>query len=163
MAKVSIAPVEQAPAPEFDVWEEISRLEGLCSRLKVSKSLRDKLRVLDADSRVEDFFGGKGRGILKVSSRLDRGQILLLKCLVAAGQGHVLLTDMDGERNAVTVEGSALKNALYVLADMIDNWNSELSGNDEGINGIGTIALNRLLSTLQEIEQFYDCVGGIIG
>lgn len=160
---VSIAPVEQAPAPEFDVWEEISRLEGVRSRLRVSRNLREKLRVLDADPRVNEFFGGRGKGILKLLSRLDSSQIFLLKCLVAAGQGHVLVSDMDVEGEPVTTQGSALKSAFYVLADMIENWNSDWNGADGGKCGIGTEALNGLLLALEEIEKFYNCIGGIIG
>ncbi|CAA6654719.1 unnamed protein product [Spirodela intermedia] len=139
---VSIAPVEQAPAPEFDVWEEISRLEGVRSRLRASRNLREKLRVLDADPR----------GIFELLSRLDSSQIFLLKCLVAAGQCHVLVSDID-----------RIKGAFYVLADMIENWNSDWNGSDEGKCGIGTEALNGLLLTLEEIEKFYNCIGGIIG
>ncbi|XP_078435521.1 UDP-glucose pyrophosphorylase 3 [Wolffia australiana] len=163
VVKVSIAPLEQAPAPEFDVWEEISRLEGICSRLRSSKSLRDKIRVLDDDPRVKELFGDGGRRCSKLLSGLDSSQAFLVKCLVAAGQAHVLFSDVGGEMNVVTSHGNALKNALYVLADMIENWNSDLNGGGEYLNGVGNMALNGLLSMLEEVDHFYSSIGGIIG
>uniref|UniRef100_A0A1D1XVY6 UDP-sugar pyrophospharylase n=1 Tax=Anthurium amnicola TaxID=1678845 RepID=A0A1D1XVY6_9ARAE len=161
--RVSTAPVEQAPAPDFDFSEEIARLEALRSRIQASKSLREKLLVLDADPRVNGFFGCRRRGVSRVLSRLDLSELFLLKCLVAAGQGHVLGSEMDVDGGDARAEGSALKNAFYVLAEMIESWSSDGNGVGGGNNGVGIAALQGLLGTLREIEQFYDCVGGIIG
>jgi len=60
-----------------------------------------------------------------------------------------------------------VKSALYAIAEMIENLNSF-----DGNGGVGSgmalgdyeiIELNKLLQTLEEIERFYDCIGGIIG
>ncbi|MQL69230.1 hypothetical protein Taro_001480 [Colocasia esculenta] len=161
--RVSTVPVEQAPAPDFDVWEEIARLEALRSRLQAAKGLREKLRVLDADPRVSGFFGVRRKWICKVLPRIGLSEVFLLKCVVAAGQGHVLVSEMEGDGWEVRTEGSALKSAFYVLAEMVENWGSDGNGIGGANDRVGIVALNGLLKTLGEIEQFYDCIGGIVG
>jgi UTP---glucose-1-phosphate uridylyltransferase len=103
---------------------------------------------------------------------LEPREVLLLKCLVAAGQEHVLGHELDWyggdgghhehhHRNGVS-GGSALRDALYSLAGLVGKWTSE-----------GVVAakerkeemevLPRLLKFLDNVEEFYDCIGGIIG
>lgn len=64
---------------------------------------------------------------------------------------------------------TSLKSALYALVEMIDKWDESGNGEDFG-SKIGPRlgdeeigALRSLLKNLREIEQFYDCIGGIIG
>ncbi|KAH7656760.1 UTP--glucose-1-phosphate uridylyltransferase protein [Dioscorea alata] len=160
--RVSTAPVEQALAPCLDFIEEISRLDSLRSRLRAARSLSDKHRVLDSDDRVKGFFKslGRSRWFSRVLSSLEPWEVLLIKCLVAAGQGHVLGVEFDYEE--VRTDGSALKSSLYALADMVEKWS--LDGNvtvDD--RDVDVELLKRLLNNLDEIERFYDCIGGIIG
>lgn len=103
---------------------------------------------------------------------LEALEVYLLKCLVAAGQGHVLGSELDwggGGGGRDRVEGSALRSALYTLADLVEKWSlhGHASGIvDDGVGGLGIgemELLRKLLKILGEIEQFYDCIGGIIG
>ncbi|KAI0519281.1 hypothetical protein KFK09_006723 [Dendrobium nobile] len=158
--RVSTVPVEQAPAPGFDFEKEIDHLHALRSRLRKANTLREKLRVLDADHRVRDFFGS-GRDLFS----LDLKDEFLIKCLVAAGQGHVLGSGLH--RGGGGVGHHSLKQAFYILADMIQKWNLDGVGievEDEDVGGGGmSEPLEKLLKTLNDVEEFYDCVGGIIG
>ena len=98
----------------------------------------------------------------------------MLKCLVAAGQEHVLCLEetmpaMDS--SSVTASGS-VKSAFYALAKMIEKMDSG-NGNGNGNSGGGGFGmgledheireLNKLLQTLAQVERFYDCIGGVIG
>lgn len=135
--------------------------------------MSEKLRVLDADSRVRDFFAARRGGISEVLDFLETAEVFLLKCMVAAGQGHVLGSELDsgggsgGGSVGHLVEGSALKSAFIALAGVIEKWNLDsewVDGDRIGDVGVGVIEpLKKLLKTLSEIEQFYDCIGGIIG
>lgn len=102
---------------------------------------------------------------------LQPREVLLLKCLVAAGQEHVLGYELDWyggdgdhehhHRNGVS-GGSALREALYGLAGLVGKWTSEgLVGGEKGSEEMEV--LPRLLKFLDSIEEFYDCIGGIIG
>ncbi|KAJ0987634.1 hypothetical protein J5N97_005990 [Dioscorea zingiberensis] len=160
--RVSTAPVEQALAPCLDFLEEISRLDDLRSRLRSARALPDKLRVLDSDVRVKGFFKSLGPSgwLGRALSSLKPWEVLLIKCLVAARQGHVLGVEFDCEE--VRTDGSALKSAFYVLGDMVEKWS--LGGNGTVDNrDVDMELLRRFLKTLDEIERFYDCIGGIIG
>ncbi|RAL52331.1 hypothetical protein DM860_016180 [Cuscuta australis] len=165
--RVSIAPAEYVPpSPNFDFRKEIPKLKGLKSKLCNCSNLEDKLRTLDSDSRVRSFFNA-GFCRLMGELNLDKYELFLLKCVVAAGQEHVL-GEFGGE---LVSKRSSLKTALYALADMIEKW--ETSGANEcdrlpGRVGFGlgeeeVKAFRLLLKSLGEIEQFYDCIGGIIG
>lgn len=134
--RVSTAPVEYAPpAPEFDFHLEIARLKALRSSLSNSTSLRERIKVIDSDSRVRFFFHArKNRFVTFLESlNFDEHQVYLLKCVVAAGQEHLLL---GGEFEV---------------------------GRGLGYGEEDIKALRSLLKTLGEVEQFYDCIGGIIG
>nr|XP_010907871.1 UTP--glucose-1-phosphate uridylyltransferase 3, chloroplastic [Elaeis guineensis] len=166
--RVSTAPVEHAPAPDFDFGEEIARLDAIRARLREAKSLNEKLRVLDADSRVRDIFSARRGGISKVLGFLEPAEVFLLKCLVAAGQGHVLGWELhSGGGGGHRVERSALKSAFVALAGLIEKGNLDgewVDGDRIGDDGVGDIGLlKKLLKTLSEVEQFHDCIGGIIG
>ncbi|CAD5164393.1 UTP--glucose-1-phosphate uridylyltransferase 3, chloroplastic [Musa acuminata AAA Group] len=164
--RVSTVPVEQAPAPEFDFGEEIAHLDALRSGLLAAKSLAERLNVLDADSRVRNFFGPSAHPVL---DRLEASEVFLLKCLVAGGQEHVLGAEMDWGGQLHQAERSALRTAFYALADMIEKWSldgNEIGGNERSKRDIGDIEIDQLkmlLHTLEEVEEFYDCIGGIIG
>lgn len=182
---VSTAPIEREPPglaptpaptpaqqPHQDpaIAAEVARLSAARERLRAAHTLREKLRALDSEPRVAAFFGEESsRGVLGV---LEPREVLLLKCLVAAGQEHVLGHELDWyggdgghhehhHRNGVS-GGSALRDALYSLAGLVGKWTSE-----------GVVAakerreemevLPRLLKFLDNVEEFYDCIGGIIG
>ncbi|KAG0488766.1 hypothetical protein HPP92_007389 [Vanilla planifolia] len=53
--RVSTANVEQAGSLVFDIEKEIVYLDSLRSRLRETSTLREKLRVLDAEARVKRF------------------------------------------------------------------------------------------------------------
>ncbi|XP_012699951.2 UTP--glucose-1-phosphate uridylyltransferase 3, chloroplastic isoform X1 [Setaria italica] len=149
---------------------EIARLSAARARLRAARTLGDKLRALDAEPRVAAFFGEEsGRGAL---GALEPREALLLKCLVAAGQEHVLGDELDWyggggdhhelhRRNGAS-SGSALREALYSLAGLVGKWSSEgVAGGEKGSGE--TEALRSLLKFLSDVEEFYDCIGGIIG
>ncbi|XP_052198869.1 UTP--glucose-1-phosphate uridylyltransferase 3, chloroplastic [Diospyros lotus] len=170
--RVSTAPVEYAPpAPDFDFHQEIARLRALCSRLANSRGLNDKLRVIDSDSRVQRFFGAHKNGVSRVFESLNRDkyELFLLKCVVAAGQEHVLGSVsevIDGEFESAR---GSLKRALHSLVEMIEKLDVRGGGGwkkaDESLKGEEeeVKTLRTLLKTLREMEHFYDCIGGIIG
>ncbi|XP_027337973.1 UTP--glucose-1-phosphate uridylyltransferase 3, chloroplastic [Abrus precatorius] len=171
VARVSTEALELSPPPPgFNFRREIARLAALRDKLAACATLEDKLRVIDADSRVNRFFGPRHRNSrfsrVLASLQLNSDELFLLKCLVAAGQEHVLcLGGTESLDSAGTV--SSIKSALYALAEWIENFDS-YNGNagvDLGMTlGDGEIRdLNKLLETLAEIDRFYDCIGGIIG
>lgn len=92
----------------------------------------------------------------------------MLKCLVAAGQEHVLCLEETMPEMGSSVTGSgSVKSAFYALAKMIEKMDSG-NGNSGGGFGMGLEdheirELNKLLETLAQIERFYDCIGGVIG
>lgn len=118
------------------------------------------------------FFGSSSRnaGLARILStlRLDSENLFLLKCLVAAGQEHVLclgetMPAMDS--SPMTGSGS-VKSAFYALAKMIekmDSGNGNSGGFGMGLEDNEIRDLNKLLETLAQVERFYDCIGGVIG
>ncbi|PIA32431.1 hypothetical protein AQUCO_04500200v1 [Aquilegia coerulea] len=162
-ARVSTAEVDYAPAPDFDIHEEIARLQILQSKLSNSNNLKEKLGILERESRVKKFFENS-RVLLPSSLSLDDYEQFLLNCLVAAGQEHVLIDNSKFDF-VIDSERSSLRNAFYSLAEMIENWD----GIGEKRDGFGkkkdgvVKPLKKLLGILRDIEQFYDCIGGIIG
>ncbi|TVU19759.1 hypothetical protein EJB05_35930, partial [Eragrostis curvula] len=171
---------EPGPAPSYEQQQppppprrdpalaaEIARLSAILTQLRGARTLVDKLRALDAEPRVAAFFGEESSG--GVLGALEAREVLLLKCLVAAGQEHVLGDELDWSgfghhehhRNGVN-GGSALREALYSLASLVGKWSSE--GVVGGETGSGEMELLRsLLKFLGDMEEFYDCIGGIIG
>lgn len=130
------------------------------SQLRRANSLKEKIRVLDSDSKVKEFFGdGNGR----TQSKLEPFEVFLLKCLVVAGQEHVLGFEFDWGRRVEA--GDELRKALYALGNMIEKWSSQNGGGTqtEDVDMADMEMLKRLLKLLGEMEQFYDCIGGIIG
>lgn len=117
--------------------------------------------MIDTDSRVKRFFGAHKNGVSRVfeSLNLDEYELFLLKCVIAAGQEQVL--------GSVEVASSArgpLKSALYGLVEMIEKLDvNSGDGLVKKVEGEEIGALRILLKTLGEMEQFYDCIGGIIG
>ncbi|XP_030446989.1 UTP--glucose-1-phosphate uridylyltransferase 3, chloroplastic [Syzygium oleosum] len=173
LTRVSTAPLEYVPpAPDFDFRSEIERLAALRSRLAGAGSVAQKLGVVSADSRVKEFFGSRSSGGGGLAGALgavdlDEGELFLIKCLVAAGQGHVLLGAEVGAPAGGFREPakSSLKSALYALVEMIERL--DVNGRERKM-GVGSEDedigdLKKLLRTLGEIERFYDCIGGIIG
>ncbi|KAF7132369.1 hypothetical protein RHSIM_Rhsim09G0179300 [Rhododendron simsii] len=171
VTRVSTAPLKHAPpSPSPDFRPEISRLKSLRSTLSRSKTLTDKLRAIHADSRVKRFFTVGVSRVLNDYLKLGDYELFLLKCVVAAGQEHVL-----GSISESVVEGDfesakgLLKSALYGLVEMIEKWDVEggegvVGGRvEEEVEGKEVGALRKLLKTLGEMERFYDCIGGIIG
>ncbi|XP_028792758.1 UTP--glucose-1-phosphate uridylyltransferase 3, chloroplastic [Neltuma alba] len=152
---------------------EIARLQSLCSKLTSCSTLKEKLRVIDHDSRVRQFFRSRQNasfsGVL-ASLNLSSKDLFLLKCLVAAGQEHVLSLgfQLGGTEKESTT--SSVKRALYALAGMIENLDVN-DGNSSAAFGKMPVALEdedmrdlkKLLEYLGEIERFYHCIGGIIG
>lgn len=175
--RVTTAPLDYAPhAPDSNNFQqEISRLKTLRLKLSSSKTLKQKLRVLDSDSKVKHFLNTRGFERVLGSLGLGLNEVFLVKCLVAAGQHHVL--DMGfgfAEREGDGVR-SSVKTALYALVEMIEKWdviNGGSGGGREGFaksqNGCVLVDeesedLKKLLKLLGEVEEFYDCIGGIVG
>ncbi|OMO50056.1 hypothetical protein CCACVL1_30665 [Corchorus capsularis] len=176
VTRVTTAPLEYAPpAPDSNNFQqEISRLKTLRLKLSASKTLKQKLRVLNSDSRVKHFLNTRGFERVLGSLGLGLNASFLIKCLIAAGQEHVL--DMgfgfvEGEGDGAR---SSVKAALYALVGMIEKWdgtNGGAGGREGFLNGVnGSVLedeesedLKKLLMTLEEMEEFYDCIGGIIG
>lgn len=140
------------------------------SRLSGADSLDEKLGVINSDPRVNRFFNHSQSEISRAleSLRLEDYELYLLKCVVAAGQEHVLGSYSGSANHGFEPRGGALRSALYALVEMIEKWDG--SGDQRfGSNGHGRIigekidAVRMLLKTLREMEQFYDCIGGIIG
>ncbi|KAJ6720605.1 UTP--GLUCOSE-1-PHOSPHATE URIDYLYLTRANSFERASE 3 CHLOROPLASTIC [Salix viminalis] len=173
--RVSIAPVEYAPpAPDsFNFHQEISRLQSLRSKLAHSKTLNGKQSVLNDDSRVKRFFKIGGVPRFLDSINLTSRELFLLKCLVAAGQEHVISLDGIELVEDVAVESvrTPVKSALYSLVEMIEGLHSSDNGNrgldkinyGENLNDEEIKDLKKLLKSLVEVEEFYDCIGGVIG
>ncbi|GFP89441.1 probable serine/threonine-protein phosphatase 2a regulatory subunit b'' subunit ton2 [Phtheirospermum japonicum] len=87
-----------------------------------------------------------------------------MKCVVAAGQEHMLGEFGRGLENGELEMGrSSIKNALYALAEMIEKWDANGGGRNKGLRDEEREALRSLLKMLREVEEFYDCIGGIIG
>lgn len=164
-------PVEYAPsAPDFDFHQELSRLKTLRSRLADSNSLRAKLRVIEGDPRVKRFFNSSSNGFFMVfaSLNLTPYEFFLFKCLVAAGQEHVLGWGFEFVQSEMESVRSSVKSALYALVSMIEKLDVNGEGSGEKIGGVALNDedfkdLKKLLKNLGEIEQFYNCIGGIIG
>lgn len=97
----------------------------------------------------------------------------MLKCLVAAGQEHVV--SLEGfelvESEAVESVRTSVKSALYSLVEIIEGFDLSDNGNKglERINYGENLTdeeikdLKKLLKSLGEVEEFYDCIGGVIG
>ncbi|XP_022764977.1 UTP--glucose-1-phosphate uridylyltransferase 3, chloroplastic-like isoform X3 [Durio zibethinus] len=176
ITRVSTAPLEYAPpAPDSNNFQkEISRLKTLRLKLSASKNLKEKLKVLNSDSKVKHFLNTQGFERVLGSHGLGLNELFLVKCLVAAGQDHVLDMGFGFEEREGDGVSRSVKNALYVLVEMIEKWDVNIggSGGREGFlksqNG-GVLEeeenedLKKLLKILAEIEDFYDCIGGIIG
>ncbi|XP_050387165.1 UTP--glucose-1-phosphate uridylyltransferase 3, chloroplastic isoform X2 [Argentina anserina] len=177
VTRVTTVPVEYAPpAPEFEFHRELSRLKSLRSRLAGANSLRAKTRVIDGDSRVKRFFdSGDNRVFSAVLASLDLSpsELFLFKCLVAAGQEHVLGWGYDfvgGESQVEESARSSVKAAFYSIAELIEKLDVNGDGlgkkkkkirfalDDEDLED-----LKKLLKNLGEVEQFYNCIGGVIG
>ncbi|CAL0327916.1 unnamed protein product [Lupinus luteus] len=181
VARVSTEHLELSPPqPGFNFRREIERLAALRDKLAACATLDEKLRLIDGDSRVRRFFSGsrqnRGNAFSRVLATVDlcREEVFLLKCLVAAGQQHVLEIggngfDSSSSSSSSSSSVSSLKSALYSLAEMIENWDSH-NRNGGFRNKMGMALgdeeireLKKLLASLSEIERFYDCIGGIIG
>lgn len=174
VARVSTEAVELSqPAPGFDLNHEIARLKALRSKLANCKTLEEKLKVIDGDSRVRQFFRSRqnaGFSRLFASLNSSTKDLFLLKCLIAAGQEHVLSLGFQLGETEMESTMSSVKSALYALAEMIENMDIY---NGNGSAGFGKTHmalqdeeisdLKKLLETLGEIERFYDCIGGIVG
>lgn len=175
VTRVSTAPVEYAPPPpDFNFNHEISRLKKLRSKLGASKSIKKKLSVVDDDCRVKQFFDRRKNhnNLARFLSSLSLGsfQLYLIKCLIAAGQEHVLNYGMEYVDSEVQSVRSEVKSALYALVEMIERWDIQGGQSEVLDNRTGSLLeneqvkdLNMLLKSLAAIEQFYDCIGGIIG
>ncbi|GFY82086.1 UDP-glucose pyrophosphorylase 3 [Actinidia rufa] len=147
--RVSPAPVEYAqPALDFDFHREIARLRALRSKLSDSKTLNDKIRVIDSDSRVKRFLRN---GVSRLLGFLNLGnyELFLLKCVIAAGQEHVI--------GSVSLVEGDFESTRGVLKGVNGDKDKErLKGEEIGV-------LRTLLKTLKDVEKFYDCIGGIVG
>lgn len=174
---------ENAACSPSILEEEIRNLKILRSSLCAAGSLHHKIEVLDRQQRVKSFYDGNGEvNSPSAFDGLGERQIFLLKCLIAIGQEHVFSVEpswLESKEEPVR-SSSALKNAFYILLNMIENW--EKSGNsardqrylhlrpgndDTGPDTTGndeiSLPLGRLLLMLEEMETFYDCIGGIVG
>lgn len=120
---------------------------------------------------MRNFFNSGGYGFSRVlaSMNLSEYELFLLKCLVAAGQEHVLSLGCEFVDSEVESVRSSVKSVLYALVEMIEKL--DVNGGGEGLGKKFGLNLNdedigdlrRLLKNLGDVEQFYDCIGGIIG
>ncbi|KAJ8764174.1 hypothetical protein K2173_005094 [Erythroxylum novogranatense] len=173
LTSASTAPVECAPLePDFNFEQEISRLKSLRSKIADSKTLAPKLAVLDSDLRVRAFFESRKKSLARLFAALNLGsrELFLFKCLVAAGQQHVLCSGMEfAESEELQSSRSSVKKALWALVEMIESF--DLSGDGKRLEKSISLGLEedriddlrKLIKSLGEIEQFYGCIGGIIG
>lgn len=171
MARVSTEALELSstpPPPGFDLRREIARLTALREKLAGCGTTEEKLRAVNSDSRVRRFFSSH-RGLVRVLA-LGSEELFLLKCLVAAGQEHVLCLGDGGQLESSPASEGSVKSAFYALAEMIEKLDSRNGNGGVGFGNMGMALedheirdLNKLLETLAQIERFYDCIGGIIG
>uniref|UniRef100_A0A1J3EFQ4 UDP-sugar pyrophosphorylase n=1 Tax=Noccaea caerulescens TaxID=107243 RepID=A0A1J3EFQ4_NOCCA len=175
--RVSTVPVEYStptPPESDDFLSEIDRLKALRSKLDVSKDPRRKEDVIDADSRVRRYFSENRGGLSKVLGAigLTSKEMFLVKCVIAAGQEHALCVGyeetFEEEEEEYTVR-SSVKTALYALIEIIERFDVNSSGY-KGRRETSAVLdaeeidhFRKFLTFLGEIEQFYDCIGGIIG
>ncbi|CAH8360429.1 unnamed protein product [Eruca vesicaria subsp. sativa] len=177
---VSTVPVEYStpPPPEPDDFSsEIQRLKSLLTKLDASDDLRKREAVIDSDSRVRRFFSANRRGLAKALGSFgldsDSREMFLVKCVIAAGQEHALCVgyeetfEEEEEEEEYTVR-SSVKNAFNVLIEMIERFDVNSSGGYKDRRNTVLEAeevdhFRKFLTFLGEIEQFYDCIGGIIG
>ena len=93
--------------------------------------------MMDADSRVKRFFRSR-HGLARVlaSLQLSSDQLFLLKCVVAAGQEHVLCLgeteSLESSASAAAATMSAVKSALYALAEMIEKKRKKMEERESG-------------------------------
>ncbi|ERN08982.1 UTP--glucose-1-phosphate uridylyltransferase 3, chloroplastic isoform X1 [Amborella trichopoda] len=190
VSTVSVEHSSDTPTPESKLETELARLVALRAVLSQANGMSEKIAVLDKEPRVKNFFYNNTNinGGVFASLKLDQSELYLLKCLVASGQGHVLQIDpfwldegiggfdLERENGSSKGYGSSLKSAFYVLLGMIEKFEANgihngenhfgkgfIGGEDEAINDGFRGVLRRLLRTLADIENFYDCIGGIIG
>lgn len=174
---------ENSACSPSNLEEEIHNLKILRSSLCAVGSLHDKIEVLDRQQRVKSFHNGNRRVNYPLAfDGLGERRIFLLKCLIAIGQEHVLSVEPSWlESKGEPVRSSSpLKNAFYILLDMIEKWDKSgdsakdqryldlRPGNgDTGPSKAGndeiSLSFGRLLLMLEELETFYDCIGGIVG
>lgn len=165
ITRVTTVPVDYVPStPDFNFLQEIARLKTLKSQLYNTSSLQERLQIIDSDSRVRLFFNASRNLFPRFldSLNLDEYQVYLLKCLVAAGQEHVLGGHFESEFDSKSTS-SSLKSALYALAEMIEKWDHSAESEKLNLRENDIEALRSLLKTLGEVEQFYNCIGGVIG
>lgn len=165
ITRVTTVPVDYAPStPDFNFLQEIARLNRLKSQLCNTSSFKERLQIIDSDSRVRLFFNAVRNLFPRVLDGLDLDeyQLYLLKCLVAAGQEHVLGGQFGSEFYSRSTR-SSLKSAFYALAEMIEKWDHSSESDRLNLGENEIKALRSLLKTLGEVEQFYICIGGIIG
>ncbi|GAB2216460.1 hypothetical protein Droror1_Dr00024233 [Drosera rotundifolia] len=167
VTRVTTVPMEYVSSSGgFDSEKEIARLRSLRSRLLEERSVEGKRRVINSDSRVRRLFGGGFGRVLEEEVRLEGYDLYLIKCLVAAGQEHVITSGMEElverEPEFETVQGS-MKTALYALVELIEGQSVGRKSGGGCLQVERVVALRKLLKTLREVEEFYDCLGGIIG
>ncbi|XP_057804639.1 UTP--glucose-1-phosphate uridylyltransferase 3, chloroplastic isoform X2 [Salvia miltiorrhiza] len=162
ITRVSTAPVEYAPPPDLSFYKEIARLKGLREALSGCRTLTEKLRTIDSDSRVKSFLKSWRNQFAGVN--LSDYELFMLKCVAAAGQEHVLGEfGRELESGELELRMSSLKSALYALAETIENWDGNGGARSRALYEEDRAALWSLLKMLGEVEQFYNCIGGIIG
>lgn len=178
VTRVTTAPIEYAPpAPEFHLSLEIKRLMNLKAALfgNPNLNLDHKIRIVESDSKVKQFFRIHDGLVSRIfaSLSLSEYELYLVKCVVAAGQGHVISSGVfEVVRNSeISSTRGSLKSALYALVDIIEKWDGNRMSNGSSEMKTEALPLEReqvkalrdLLKTLANVEKFYDCIGGIIG
>ncbi|KAI3908528.1 hypothetical protein MKX01_009330 [Papaver californicum] len=178
---VTTVPVSySSPLPDSDFAKEISRLKLLISKLSnCSENPKLKLEILNRDYKVKEFV--RKSQLVSVFNHLEVHEVVLIMSLVACGQQHVLSSHefdfVEGKKKSKKT--SSLRSVLFGLAELVENWDihggagaGAGGGGGEEVNGWrhggvgkdGIIEpLKELLKSLKEINQFYNCIGGIIG
>lgn len=137
--------------------------------------LDHKIRIIDRDPKVKQFFRTHAGLVSRIfaSLSLSKYDLYLVKCVVAAGQGHVISSgvfEVVHGSELVSARGS-LKTALYALVDIIEKWDGNGISNGSLGSKMEALPLEReqvkslqdLLETIANVEKFYNCIGGIIG
>lgn len=116
---------------------------------------------------MKRFFNSGVFSAVLASLNFSPQELFLLKCLVAAGQEHVLGWGFESAGSDLESARSSVKSAFYVIVEMIEKLdvNARGSGKNIGLalNDEDFKDLNKLMKNLGEVEHFYNCIGGIIG
>lgn len=97
--------------------------------------------------------------------------MFFVKCVIVVGQEYVFCVGYEEifeeeEEEEEYIVRSFVKIVFYVLVEMIECFDVNSSGYKDRSRVLeveNVVYFRKFLMFLGEIEQFYDCIGGIIG